>query len=473
DGASVADAGGSFTSIEVGQGPVSALQVLFPGRFSEGDAEIWVANAASGTVSVVSSPLAITLFSATPSPVDLGSAIDFQLQYVGGAGPAEISYGGLPAGCASSNVSQLSCVPTESGSFTVTVTLNALFDGIATASTTVIVEGALEATETVTGAAASDFDVGSSVSFAAAVIGGLEPYAYLWEFGDGNSSTASSGTHAYTLPGTYAIELEVTDSLGATTVNVTSVTIHPDPVLRVLVTPSTTTDVDFPLSFVAAIAGGAAAVSEQWYVGTTLSGNGSTFSATWESSGHYNVTFAYTDAAGVSLEQVTPVVIEPPVRATVSVAYGNGSVPVGSGPVTVGESVELVAAVFGGTAPYVVDWNFGDGSFAVGLRAQHVYGAAGNYSATVNITDAVGGTISAPLTISVVAPASSPPPPSSSSSGSSNDLPEGVVLGALIGLALGAMVVYVATRSKRRGPPPPPSPYVPPAAAPAHSWKEE
>lgn len=42
-------------------------------------------------------------------------------------------------------------------------------------------------------------------------------YSIKWNFGDGNSSSAVSPTHSYTLPGTYSISLEVTSPIGCKT----------------------------------------------------------------------------------------------------------------------------------------------------------------------------------------------------------------------------------------------------------------
>lgn len=48
---------------------------------------------------------------------------------------------------------------------------------------------------------------------------------YLWDFGDGNSSTAPNPEHSYTNPGQYTASLTVTDNLGATHSNSATVTI--------------------------------------------------------------------------------------------------------------------------------------------------------------------------------------------------------------------------------------------------------
>ncbi len=56
--------------------------------------------------------------------------------------------------------------------------------------------------------------VGDPISFAATVVGGVSPYDYLWDFGDGNTSTNQGPTHIYMIAGNYTVNLTVTDNNG-------------------------------------------------------------------------------------------------------------------------------------------------------------------------------------------------------------------------------------------------------------------
>jgi PKD repeat protein len=63
------------------------------------------------------------------------------------------------------------------------------------------------------------------VTFAAIIRGGVPPYSYHWDFGDGTPpSTEPMPTHTYESPGLFTVTLTVTDSLGLsaqTTIKVT------------------------------------------------------------------------------------------------------------------------------------------------------------------------------------------------------------------------------------------------------------
>jgi hypothetical protein len=87
------------------------------------------ATDAWGFKSTFSTPLqvnkvpTISAFTASPSTVVAGSETTFQVNASGGTGGYVYSYGDLPTGCTSSNTSQLTCAPTQVGSFTVNVTI--------------------------------------------------------------------------------------------------------------------------------------------------------------------------------------------------------------------------------------------------------------------------------------------------------------------------------------------------------------
>lgn len=57
---------------------------------------------------------------------------------------------------------------------------------------------------------------GQDVHFDPQIGGGISPYSYEWDFGDGNTSTDVAPTHAYKSEGSYNVILKVTDDRGNT-----------------------------------------------------------------------------------------------------------------------------------------------------------------------------------------------------------------------------------------------------------------
>ena len=123
DGSSVAASQGSYVSIPVGQNPVDLQPVQLPGSAAPGSSEIWVTNFLSGTLSIIASPPQITFLAATPNPVDIGAPSNILLGFAGGAGASQISYSGLPSGCASADSLTLNCTPQAAGSYPITANI--------------------------------------------------------------------------------------------------------------------------------------------------------------------------------------------------------------------------------------------------------------------------------------------------------------------------------------------------------------
>lgn len=55
-----------------------------------------------------------------------------------------------------------------------------------------------------------------SIQFTSSINGGVSPYTYLWDYGDGNFGFNDSVAHNYSSPGVYAVHLTVTDANGCT-----------------------------------------------------------------------------------------------------------------------------------------------------------------------------------------------------------------------------------------------------------------
>jgi len=67
--------------------------------------------------------------------------------------------------------------------------------------------------------------IDEDIEFDATVTGGLPPYQYLWDFGDGETSDDMNPTHNYPNPGNYDVTLTVTDFIQDTAFDDTTATI--------------------------------------------------------------------------------------------------------------------------------------------------------------------------------------------------------------------------------------------------------
>jgi len=73
-------------------------------------------------------------------------------------------------------------------------------------------------------------EVPLTVAFGTNISGGLPPYTYSWDFGDGGTSSSQSPSHTFTSTGVFDVQVSVTDSASqvvadSITINVTAVTV--------------------------------------------------------------------------------------------------------------------------------------------------------------------------------------------------------------------------------------------------------
>ncbi len=205
--------------------------------------------------------------------------------------------------------------------------------------------------------------------------------SWLWDFGDGNTSTQQNPTHTYAVDGTYTVCLTITDACG-TDSSCSSVVVCTLPTAQFSNTTAALTATFTDMS--------SSATSWAWDFGD---GNTSTQQNpihTYAADGTYTVCLIVTDACGADTI-CNPVTINCP------------------NPTAQFSSVEtLLTATFTDMSSSATSWlwEFGDGNTSTQQNPTHTYATPGTYTVCLIVSDSCGiDTVCNPVVISCPAPA--------------------------------------------------------------------
>jgi PKD repeat protein len=165
------------------------------------------------------------------------------------------------------------------------------------------------------------------------------------------------------------------------------------------------------VAFTGSASGGTAPYTYSWNFGDgSATSSVQNPSHTYSAAGTYTATLTVTDSASPANTATSTVTVKvsavgSPLTATASALPTSGQVPL---------NVSFTGSASGGTPPYSYSWNFGDGSAtSTAQNPSHTYSAAGNYTATLTVTDSAAPAHTASSTVSISATpiAGTPPDP--------------------------------------------------------------
>jgi len=147
-----------------------------------------------------------------------------------------------------------------------------------------------------------------TVTFNSTVTGGVAPYTYDWQLGDGATTTAANTVHIYLTGGNFTVRLTVYDSENGSVfsnvlwVNVTSAAVNLS-VIPISPTEFTASSNGITATLAATVSGGAPPYTFSWAFGDGTTGRGAHPVHTYASPGLYTVTVTVTDAQGHSVSR--------------------------------------------------------------------------------------------------------------------------------------------------------------------------
>src|SRR5256885_2637034 len=160
--------------------------------------------------------------------------------------------------------------------------------------------------------------------------------------------------------------------------------------------------VNAPVTFTATSSGGVSPYSISWIFGDGASGTGSSIVHTFTSAQTFTVTEKVTDSSSPSQTatsfSIVTVLGTPPPLST-----GFTFLPT---TLSTNSLVTFTAVTTGGTAPYTITWNFGDGSTGTGTNVSHPYTTAQSFTGaeTVKDSSSLQQTATSSQTVTLVLP---------------------------------------------------------------------
>lgn len=208
--------------------------------------------------------------------------------------------------------------------------------------------------------------------------------AWMWDFGDGNTSTEQNPSHVYAA-GTYTVSLTVSTAAGRATETKTgyivatvakpSAAFSAEPLTGTVPLVAAFTDASMPGTF--------PITSWQWDFGD---GGGSTEQNpvhTYTAAGSYSVSLSISTEAGSSIESKSNYInVMAPPMADFDASPASGLAPL---------TVVFADASSAGSAPISAWWwDFGDGATATEQNPTHTYAEPGTYSVSLTVSNEIG-----------------------------------------------------------------------------------
>jgi PKD repeat protein len=216
------------------------------------------------------------------------------------------------------------------------------------------------------------------------------PTSWLWQFGDGNTSSARHPVHTYVQAGIYTVNLRATNAGGSSWSNVTqyiTVTQAASTAPPIISGNATPDSGEAPLS-VQFVGTGENVEDWLWDFDDGTTSDDQNVTHIYYAAGTYDVVLSVTNASGANETTIPVTVTGPPIPA---LPHANFTANVTDGPIPL-----AVAFAFTGDCldPIYMNYNFGDGSaVAWGQDVTHTYTEAGTYTVTLTIGNASGGSV--------------------------------------------------------------------------------
>ena len=249
--------------------------------------------------------------------------------------------------------------------------------------------------------------VGETVHFTDETTGGTPSYTYEWNFGDSSTSTQANPSYTYNTAGIYSVSLLVTDSslpevVGNLVVKedyITVVAPDIDPPYCIGHNPIPgATNLAPDTSITVHVKDDSKGVDQQTIImkvnGTVVSPEITGTTADYTVIYTPDESFGYLQTVNVSME-ASDLSGNAMTENSFSFTTANLDLDFSADKTeaTVGETIEFICQITGGTQPYSYNWDFGDGNTSEGEKPSYSYDSEGTYDVSLEVTDAQGNSV--------------------------------------------------------------------------------
>jgi len=263
-------------------------------------------------------------FAYLPSTPLVNNTVSFTGTAVGGTAPYTYSWNFGDGGSATGLTATHSY--TTAGTFTTTLTVTDSTGSSTKSSQTIAITPILSLTASFRFVPTQPL-TNQSIVFIGTATGGVSPYNYNWNFGDGNSVTGQTPSHSYATSGTFTVSLEVTDSLNTSIVTSQSIIVSSQPQLtaNLAISPASPT-VNSTVTFFGTAVNGISPYTFAWNFGDNSKATGATVTQAYNAAGTFIVSLNVTDNIGSLARTSQSITVIP-------TSNGGGS---GAGPLVIG-----------------------------------------------------------------------------------------------------------------------------------------
>ncbi len=220
---------------------------------------------------------------------------------------------------------------------------------------------------------------------------------YGWDFDDGATGMSVSGFHAFTDPGSYDVELTVTDEHGAVASMIRQVlvtaAVNEAPTAGFVASPvSGTAPLVVNFNGASSTDADGTIASYVWEFGDGDSGTGVTVSHTYAEAGAYVAALTVEDDDSATDNETRVIIVSEPGNQLPVPSFTMDPM-VGTAPLTVEFNAAASADPDGTIIAY--QWDFGDGESATGATPSHTFDVSGTYTVILTVVDNTGAPASA------------------------------------------------------------------------------